>query len=111
MIYVVVFLGSLAVDLIPIVAPPAWTLMALLLVKYRLNLWLVVAVGVAGSALGRYLFSLYITEVSDKFLARRKKEELQYVGENPQATLADVAVRSSIRYRRCRPLRSSPPPQ
>lgn len=80
MIYVVVFLGSLAVDLIPVVAPPAWTLMAFLLVKYHLNLWLVLAVGVPGSALGRYLFSLYITKFSDKVMARWKNQELQYVG-------------------------------
>ena len=54
----------MAVDLIPIVAPPAWTLMAFLLVKYHLNPWLVLAVGVPGSALGRYLFSLYILTFS-----------------------------------------------
>lgn len=81
MIYVAVFLGSLAVDLVPVMAPPAWTVMAFLLVKYQLNPWLVLAVGVPGSALGRYFFSLYIPKVSDKILARRKKEELHYVGK------------------------------
>jgi hypothetical protein len=79
-IYVVVFLCSLAVDLVPVVAPPAWTLMAFLLVKYHLNLWSVLAVGVPGSALGRYLFSLYITRFSDMVMARWKKDELQYFG-------------------------------
>ena len=43
MIYLFVSLGSLAVDLIPVVAPPAWTVMAFLLVKYHLNPWLVLA--------------------------------------------------------------------
>ena len=81
MIYVVVFLGSLAVDLIPVVAPPAWTLMAFLLVKYHLNPWLVLAVGVPGSALGRYLFSLYILKFSNQVIASRKKEEWRYVGK------------------------------
>jgi membrane protein YqaA with SNARE-associated domain len=79
--YVVVFVGSLAVDLVPLVAPPAWTLMAFLLVKYHLNPWLVLAVGVPGSALGRFLFSLYIPKLSDKVIAKRKKEELRYVGK------------------------------
>jgi hypothetical protein len=79
-IYVVVFLGSLAVDLVPVVAPPAWTVMAFLLVKYHLNLWLVLAAGVPGSALGRYLFSLYITKFSDKVMAPWKKQELRYFG-------------------------------
>jgi hypothetical protein len=79
-IYVVIFLGSLAVDLVPVVAPPAWTLMLFLLVKYHLNLWPVLAVGVPGSALGRYLFSLYITKFSDMVMARWKKQELRYFG-------------------------------
>jgi hypothetical protein len=81
LIYIFVFLGSLAVDLIPVMAPPAWTVMTFLLVKYRLNPWLVLAVGVPGSALGRYFFSLYIPKFSDKVVARRKKDELRYVGK------------------------------
>ncbi len=81
LIYLVVFLGSLGVDLIPVLAPPAWTVMAFLLVKYHLNPWLVLAVGVPGSALGRYFFSLYIPKFSDKVIARQKKEELRYVGK------------------------------
>lgn len=85
--YLVVFLASLGVDLIPVVAPPAWTLMAFLLVKYHLNPWGVLAAGVPGSALGRYFFSLYIPKVSDKLVARRKKEELTYVGERLDKTL------------------------
>jgi membrane protein DedA with SNARE-associated domain len=86
-IYLLVFLGSLGVDLVPVVAPPAWTLMALLLVKYHLNPWAVLAVGVPGSALGRYIFSLYIPKFSDKLIARRKKEELTYVGKRLDKTL------------------------
>jgi membrane protein YqaA with SNARE-associated domain len=79
--YLLVFFGSLGVDLIPIMAPPAWTVMAFCIVKYRLNPWTVLAIGVPASALGRYLFSLYIPKFSDKVLARRKKEELNYVGK------------------------------
>ena len=87
MIYLLVFLGSLGVDLVPVVAPPAWTLMAFLLVKYHLNPWGVLAAGVPGSALGRYLFSLYIPKFSAKLIARRKKEELKYVGKRLDKTL------------------------
>jgi len=79
--YLLVFFGSLGVDLIPIMAPPAWTVMAFCIVKYRLNPWTVLAIGVPASALGRYLFSLYIPKFSDKVLARRKKEDLKYVGK------------------------------
>src|SRR6476469_5379297 len=61
--------------------PPGWTVMAFCIVKYRLNPWMVLAIGVPASALGRYLFSLYIPKFSDRFLARRKKEDLNYVGK------------------------------
>jgi len=79
--YLLVFFGSLGVDLIPIMAPPAWTVMAFCIVKYQLNPWIVLAVGVPASAMGRYLFSLYIPKFSDRVLARHKKEELKYVGK------------------------------
>lgn len=79
--YLAVFLGSLAVDLIPVIGPPAWTLMVFLLMKYDLNPWLVLATGVPGSTLGRYVLSLYIPKVSDKLIKRRKSEELQFVGK------------------------------
>ena len=79
--YLLVFFGSLGVDLIPIMAPPAWTVMAFAIMKYQLNPWVVLAIGVPASALGRYLFSLYIPKFSDKVLARKKKQELNYVGK------------------------------
>ena len=56
--------------------------MTFLLVKYHFNQWLVLAVGVPGSPLGRYFFSLSIEKLSSKIIARQKKEELRYVGRN-----------------------------
>jgi membrane protein YqaA with SNARE-associated domain len=69
------------VDLIPVFAPPAWTLMMFLLVKFDLNPWIVLFTGVTGSALGRYIFSLYIPKVSAKLITRRKDQELEFVGK------------------------------
>jgi len=85
--YLLVFVGSLGVDLIPIMAPPAWTVMAFCIVKYKLNPWVVLMIGVPASALGRYLFSLYIPKFSDRVLAKRKKEELKYVGRKLRGKL------------------------
>lgn len=85
--YLLVFLGSLGVDMVPVVAPPAWTIMAFCIVKYQLNPWLALAIGVPASALGRYLFSLYIPKFSDRVLAKRKKEELSYVGKKLKGRL------------------------
>src|SRR5689334_17654325 len=79
--YGMVFLGSFAVDLIPVIGPPAWTLMVFFLLKYDLTPWLVLAAGVPGSTLGRYILSLYIPKFSDKLIKRRKNEELQFVGK------------------------------
>ena len=79
--YPVVFLAAMGVDLIPVFAPPAWTLMVFFLVKFNLNAWSVLLAGVPGSALGRYLFSLYIPKVSAKLITRRKDQELEFVGK------------------------------
>jgi hypothetical protein len=84
--YLWVFLGSLGVDLIPVMAPPAWTVMTFFLVKDHLNPWGVLLAGVPGSTIGRYFFSLYIPKVSDKIIAKRKKEELTYVGKRLDKT-------------------------
>ena len=59
-LYVAVFITALAVDLIPLIAPPAWTVALFLLVKFHLNLLIVVPLCASGSTLGRYLMSLYI---------------------------------------------------
>jgi membrane protein YqaA with SNARE-associated domain len=85
--YPAVFLASMGVDLIPVFAPPAWTVMVFFLVKFRLNPWLVLVLGVCGSTLGRYFFSLYIPKVSDRIIKRRKNEELEFVGKKLGGTL------------------------
>ena len=81
MIYLGVFLAALAVDLVPFVSPPAWTVMLWLLVKFDLDPWIVVFAGVPGSALGRYIFSLYVVKISDKMIKRQKHEELRFLGK------------------------------
>jgi hypothetical protein len=81
MMYLVVFLAAMAVDLIPIVAPPAWMLMVLLLAKFDLNPWITLLAGVPGSTLGRYLFSLYIGKFSHRFVKDGKREELEFLGK------------------------------
>src|SRR5438874_1404112 len=66
--YVLVFVAALAVDSIPVFAPPAWTVLVVLLLLFHLNPWLVVIVGVTGSTLGRYILSIYVPKVSSAFL-------------------------------------------
>ncbi len=80
LVYFFVFLFSLLVDLIPFIGPPAWTVMVFFYLKYDLNIWVVLITGVIGSAIGRYLFALYIPYISSRVLNERKETDLQYLG-------------------------------
>jgi membrane protein YqaA with SNARE-associated domain len=55
--------------------------MTLLQIKYALNVWLVLVVGVLGSALGRYTLSLYIPWLSIKMIKPQKNRDLQFIGQ------------------------------
>jgi membrane protein DedA with SNARE-associated domain len=80
-LYLIVFAGSLAVDLIPVVGPPAWIVMVFMQMKYDLNVWGVLACGVAGSTLGRYILGVYMPRVAHKILKRQKQDDLEFVGK------------------------------
>ena len=74
------FLAALATDLLPIIGPPVWTVMVFMLVKFDLNPWLVLAVGVPGSVLGRYGLSLYIPAFFGRIIKQAKRDDLKFVG-------------------------------
>jgi len=78
--YFLVFLAALAVDTIPIFAPPAWIILVVLLVKFKLNPWLTVVIGVTGSTIGRYLLTRYIPKISSSLVNRREDANLRYIG-------------------------------
>jgi uncharacterized membrane protein YdjX (TVP38/TMEM64 family) len=80
MVYLWAFLIGVAFDLVPIIGPPVWMGLVVLLVKYDANPWLVLAAGVPGSVLGRYLLSLYTPWLSRKVIKRKKNDELEFVG-------------------------------
>ena len=58
--YGLVFIASILVDCIPVFAPPAWTLMILIMLKFDLNPWVVAVFGTAGTVCGRLIFVTYI---------------------------------------------------
>lgn len=80
MVYVWAFLIGVGFDLVPIIGPPVWTGLVLLMVKFDANPWLVLACGVPGSVLGRYLLSLYTPWLSKKIIKSRKNDEMEFVG-------------------------------
>ncbi|PWT99891.1 MAG: hypothetical protein C5B52_09825 [Bacteroidetes bacterium] len=83
--YFFVFVAAFVVDLMPFFGPPAWTVMVFFQIKYNLDIWTVLFIGVAGSALGRYCYSLYIPFISDHFLNQSKKEDLKFIGQKLNA--------------------------
>src|SRR3954466_12488681 len=78
--YLLVFAAALAVDTIPIFAPPAWIVLVVLLVKFHLNPWLTVAIGVTGSTIGRYILTRYIPKISSRLVNRSEDANLRYIG-------------------------------
>ncbi len=78
--YLLVFLAALAVDTIPVFAPPAWILLVILLVKFQLNPWLTVVIGVTGSTIGRYILTRYIPKISSLIVNRCEDANLRYIG-------------------------------
>jgi membrane protein YqaA with SNARE-associated domain len=85
--YGVVFLAALAVDIIPLLAPPAWTIAVFMLVRFHLNPLIVLLLCASGSTLGRYLMSLYIPRFADLFIKRRKTDELEFLGKKLSQSL------------------------
>jgi membrane protein YqaA with SNARE-associated domain len=86
-LYVVVFLSALTADLIPMIAPPSWTVAIFLLVKFHLHPWIVLPLCVSGSTLGHYLMSLYIPRFAGLFIKRHKTDELKFLGQKLSQSL------------------------
>jgi membrane protein DedA with SNARE-associated domain len=78
--YILVFLGTFLVDVVPIPLPPAFTVMIFLQIFYKLNIWEVIILGVSGSILGRYVLTLYIPYVSGKIFKVSKNKDVEYLG-------------------------------
>lgn len=79
--YLLVFAGAFLFDVVPIPFPPAFSIMVPLQIMFKLNTWMVIIVGVAGSILGRYVLTLYIPLLSDKIFKPKKNEEVQFLGK------------------------------
>ena len=84
LLYIIIFLGTILADIIPFLGPPAWTIMVFFQIKYQLNIWPVLFCGVAGSTIGRYIFSYYFAKFAERYFKPRKNEEMQFLGEKLQ---------------------------
>ncbi|MBK9791843.1 MAG: hypothetical protein IPP60_01725 [Sphingobacteriales bacterium] len=79
--YALVFICSMAVDIVPFPLPPAFTVMIVLQIVFKLNIWVVIVTGVAGSIAGRYILTLYIPKISGKIFNPSKNEDVRYLGK------------------------------
>ena len=78
--YFLTFIASLLVDVIPLIGPPAWTVMLLCQASFHLDIWWVLILGVTGSAIGRYIYASYIHLLSDRLIKPQKSIDLQFIG-------------------------------
>ncbi len=79
--YFLVFLGSMLVDILPIPLPPAFVVMVYLQIRFNLNIWWVIIVGVLGSIIGRFILTLYIPYLSGKIFKQSKNDEVKLLGQ------------------------------
>jgi membrane protein YqaA with SNARE-associated domain len=82
--YLLVFLGALLFDIVPFPFPPAFTIMMFLQIIFKLNVWLVIVIGVIGSVLGRYVLLLYAPVLAVKYLNTSKNNDIQLLGDKMQ---------------------------
>ncbi len=79
--YLYVFLAAFAVDAVPFFGPPAWTVMVFFQMRFGLNIWWVLILGVTASALGRYVLSKYIPLLSARVIKQQKNEDIEFIGQ------------------------------
>ena len=81
MLYLAAFAAALLVDTIPVFAPPAWTILAFIIIKWRPNPWGIIAAGAVGSVIGRYVLTLYMPHVSAKIFRPRENDNISFLGK------------------------------
>jgi hypothetical protein len=80
MMYLVAFLSALLVDTIPVFAPPAWTILTFLIIKFSLNPWAVLLLGAVGSTIGRWILTLYIPKLAKNVLSCQEIDNMRFIG-------------------------------
>ena len=80
-LYLGAFAAALLVDTIPVFAPPAWIILAFMIINWKLNPWGIIATGALGSVIGRYILTLYMPHVSAKIFRRRENANMAFLGK------------------------------
>jgi membrane protein YqaA with SNARE-associated domain len=80
-LFLAAFAAALLVDTVPVFAPPAWTILAFIIIKWNANPWGIIAAGAAGSVIGRYILTLYMPHVSAKIFRPRENDNISFLGK------------------------------
>ena len=80
-LYLAAFAAALLVDMVPVFAPPAWMILAFIIVKWKPNPWGIIAAGAIGSVIGRYILTLYMPHVSARIFRRWETDNLSFLGK------------------------------
>jgi len=80
-LYLAAFAAALLVDTIPVFAPPAWTILAFMIIKWNMNPWGIIAAGALGSVIGRYILTLYMPHVSTKIFRPSETANIAFLGK------------------------------
>jgi len=81
MLYLAAFAAALLVDTVPVFAPPAWTILAFIIVRWKPNPWAIIAAGAIGSLIGRYILTLYMPHFAARIFHRRENDNLSFLGK------------------------------
>jgi len=80
-LYLASFGAALLVDTIPVFAPPAGTILAFIIVKWKPNPWGVIMAGALGSVIGRYILTLYMPHVTARIFRPRENDNIAFLGK------------------------------
>src|SRR4029434_4027164 len=80
-LYLAAFVSALLVDTVPVFAPPAWTILAFIIVKWKPNPWGLIAAGTIGSVIGRYILTLYMPRISAKIFRPSENDNISFLGK------------------------------
>lgn len=78
--YLGVFFACLLVDTIPVFAPPAWTLIVLFVVRFKLEPWIAIGLGAFASTIGRWLLSAFMPKVAKKLFDSQENDNIAFLG-------------------------------
>lgn len=98
MYYVLTFVAAVLLNLVPVFAPPTWTVLVALSLAFDLNPWAATIIGVAGATLGRFLLGLYAPSVARLMLSAQTNANMAYLGGRlsgkPRSTILFVFLYS-----------------